>query len=670
MYGSVDISFKYKMYNPLFFHIRKAMLDDNIRFIFNVGGSSSGKSYSCAQAALIASLSDGCNILVLRKIGSSIRSTIYMDFETEVKRGGEVMQKIFTCYQNEIRNTLNGSRIDFKGLDNSEKIKGISQYKYIFCDELTEFDLEDFNQLRKRMRGMRGQKMICCFNPISELHWIKKDILDKETWEEMPCYLSLPLKIPFATEKLTKVTSKHKNKERYLINPINGQRELHPSDMLLLKTTYLNNFWVVGSPDGKYGYYDRQAIADFDKDKENNYNYYRIYALAEWGVLKTGGEFLYNFNENVNVSDLSYRANVPIRLSVDNNVLPYISVGFWQLDNNILYQIHEIAAEEPDNTVVKAAIKVCEYLDSLCYRDVVIIHADASTKSRNTIDEHNKSFIDKFADVIIGMGYNVILSMPKKNPSVSMSCEFVNKLLVDRRMIINRSCKSSILDYLNAKRDANGGMLKKKIKYKATGQTYEQWGHFTDTLRYVGTYAFANEYVKFSATRSRNPLKQTDYKFYNILPSGEKLKYVEIYPNIDQSMVIVSAWSLNGKIYVDDIYFSSDKYDISKIPDDIVSGEVTVVVGATNKKSVSEIREKYEANPYVFIRGKRDRGHYTEKVDSWLPFIKESLFFNKDISEDALNNMLDYNGEAYYEVLTALSTLCERIVNENTLKAS
>lgn len=673
MSGDVDISFNYKMFNPLFFHIRKAMRDDNIRFIFNIGGSSSGKSYSCAQAALVASLSDGCNILVLRKVGSSIRSTIYMDFETEIKRGDGVMQKIFSCYQNEIRNNLNGSRIDFKGLDSSEKIKGISQYKYIICDELTEFDLEDFNQLRKRMRGMRGQKMICCFNPISELHWIKKEIIDKETWEEMPNYLTLNLKIDFTTERLTKVTSKHKNKDRFIINPNTGKKEIHPSDMLLIKTTYLNNFWVVGSPNGKYGYYDRQAIADFEKDKENDYNYYRIYALAEWGVLKTGGEFLYNFDENINISDVSYNSEIPIRLSVDNNVLPYISVGFWQLDKdkNTLYQIHEIAAEEPNNTVTKAAVMTCEYLDKLCYEDVVIIHADASTTSRNTIDDKNKSFIDKFSDVIIKMGYKVVLSLPKKNPSVSMSCEFVNKLLADRRMIIDRGCKNSILDYLNAKRDANGGMMKKRIRDKATGQSYEQWGHFTDTLRYVGTYAFSKEYIDFSATRSRNPLKQNDYKFYEVLPPEKNIKYVEIYPNIDQSMVIISAWGgHDSKIYVDNIYFSSEKYDISKIPEDIVSGEVTVVVGATNKKSVSEIREKYEENPYIFIRGKRDRGHYTEKVDSWMPFIKESVFFNKDISQEALNNMLDYNGEAYFEVLTVLSTLCERIVKETNSKAS
>lgn len=48
---------------------------------------------------------------------------------------------------------------------------------------------------------------------------------------------------------------------------------------------------MVGSPDGKYGYYDRQTISNYQWYKEHDYNYYRVYALGEWGSIKTGVSF-------------------------------------------------------------------------------------------------------------------------------------------------------------------------------------------------------------------------------------------------------------------------------------------------------------------------------------------------------------------------------------------
>ena len=652
-----DIAFSYSMFNPLFYHLRSATRNEDLRIIFNLGGSSSGKSYSSSQLALYLSLTQGCNILVLRKVGSSISRSIYMDFKKIINGG---LEPFFDCFQNEIRNKANKSVISFSGLDDSEKIKGISQYKYLILDELTEFELEDFKQLRKRMRGIKGQQMICNFNPISELHWIKTDVFDLEEWEELPTSLGQE---GSEIHKLSKITSKQVNKSRIIINPKTGAEEIHPSDMMILKTTYLNNFWVVGSPDGDFGYYDRQTVADFDKDRERDYDYYRIYALGDWGVIRTGGEFLYNFDENRNTAEVQYNPSLPIRLSVDNNVLPYISVGIWQLDDNKLYQIKEIAAEEPNNTVVKASEMVAEYLDSIDYRDIVIIHADASTTARNTIDEQKQSFIDKFADVLLKRGYQISMCLPKKNPSVSMSCEFANKLLSDSRIVVDRSCKKSILDYLNSKRDANGGMIKKRVKDKQTGQTYEQWGHFTDTLRYVTVFTFQEEYVNFSALRNRNPIQENEYKFFDKLPVGEKMSYTEIYPNINGYMVVICSEYINNKIYVTDILLDAP-YKSGAFNTELVRGEVCVIMNPSNLKVAKEIRLASE-DKEVWVKGRRDKGKHAEKADRYIPYIKENVYLHKDVGEDVITNILDYNGVSSYEVVCAMATMCERIIGEN-----
>lgn len=113
MSRTVGIEFSYRLFNPLFYHIKYCMENDDLRIILNIGGSSSGKSFACAQAALYASLREGCNILVLRKVGSSVNRSIYMDFETVIKSWGSSIRSVFECVHNEIRNKINGSKISF-----------------------------------------------------------------------------------------------------------------------------------------------------------------------------------------------------------------------------------------------------------------------------------------------------------------------------------------------------------------------------------------------------------------------------------------------------------------------------------------------------------------------------------------------------------------------------
>lgn len=81
------------------------------------------------------------------------------------------------------------------------------------------------------------------------------------------------------------------NEPKQIMNVRTKEIVEHPGDTVLIQSTYLNNFWVVGSPDGTYGYYDEQCVADFEKDRINDPDYYNVYALGEWGVIRTGSEF-------------------------------------------------------------------------------------------------------------------------------------------------------------------------------------------------------------------------------------------------------------------------------------------------------------------------------------------------------------------------------------------
>lgn len=329
------ITFDYRKFNPNFHHLKKALKDDDIRFIFLIGGSSSSKSFSVAQAILLFCLSDGYNTRVYRKTGATIADSIYKAFKEAANSLG--ISKAFDYRENAIK-CFNGSYITFSGLDDPEKIKGLESYQFVVCEELSDFAEADFKQIKKRLRGRLGQKIISMFNPISEEHWIKKNVFDKEDLHEVDNYLygiKNTLTGDVLPKEYTTITKKLINSPRIITNPRTGEEEVHAPDTLILKSTYLNNFWVVGSPDGTYGFYDRQAVADFEKDKNRDYNYYRIYALGDWGSIRTGGEYLYAFDAGKHRGNYPYDSKTPIHISVDNNVLPYITVTLWQKTTTI-----------------------------------------------------------------------------------------------------------------------------------------------------------------------------------------------------------------------------------------------------------------------------------------------------------------------------------------------
>jgi phage terminase large subunit len=134
----------YKRFNPNFHHLKLALGNDDIRFIFMYGGSSSAKSFSAAQAFLLECISNGYNTMVFRKTGATIVDSIYKTFQEAAK---SLHIDTFFKFQENLIRCFNGSYIRFKGLDDPEKIKGLESYQYVFCEEISEFDESDLKNL-------------------------------------------------------------------------------------------------------------------------------------------------------------------------------------------------------------------------------------------------------------------------------------------------------------------------------------------------------------------------------------------------------------------------------------------------------------------------------------------------------------------------------------------
>lgn len=233
---------------------------------------------------------------------------------------------------------------------------------------------------------------------------------------------------------------------------------------------------------------------------------YEVFVMGNWDVqLKTGGEFWKNFELEHHIGPVDTDPEHTIHVSVDNNVHPYIAISIWQMHRTDIgwdvEQIGEIAARDPRNTATAAGRKVLRFLKRCDYNlSKVYVYGDPTTRSRNTIDDNKKTFLDKFTDKI-RTRYETQKRMFRKAPPVSMTGDFINEIYENEifgiRITIGEHCKASINDYIETKEDKDGGVLKLRTKDPKTEITYEKHGHFTDTKRYFMVKAFYSEYTQF-----------------------------------------------------------------------------------------------------------------------------------------------------------------------------
>lgn len=645
----------FRSFNPNGWQLLRFMRDPAIRFIVLYGGSSSAKSYSAAQVILMMTMFDGENTLIFRKVGASIEKSIYEDFRVSCKQLN--MEDHFRFTRNSIRCTYNGARIDFSGLDDPEKIKGISNYKRVHLEELSEFEESDFKQIRKRLRGKDGQQISATFNPIRETHWIKKSWFDGEKWHDISMRVTIDGNtIP---ARYTEVKTLRMNEAKTYLNPRTGEMEDHAPDTVLIQSTYLNNFWVVGSPDGTFGYYDEQCVADFEKDKITDPDYFRIYALGEWGVIRTGSEFFGSFNTGRHTAPTAYDTDYPIHVGVDNNVLPYISVSFWQYiteDGKRVVQIGELCAETPDNTVKRAAKATAMRLRSMGYSGKVYLHGDASTRAANTIDDEKRSFLDLFIFTLEGEGVEVVDCVGNKNPSVAMTGEFINAIFEGHvpgiDITIGKECPVSIEDYLSVQKDANGAILKTKVKNKTTNQVYEEHGHLSDTFRYVVHDMLREEFTIFSNRRKRNIYARDGaIRFYN--PSSEGVavsrRVLYVLPNISGKFCLLEGWQVGDFWRIVDVVYH-DNTSTDEIADAITSRQADMCIVECGDAYYQFVR-KLRSTAGMPVRVCDEEHDPTRRIAATSDFVRSHVQFNETAANSSgdyaefVTHLLDYNAD-------------------------
>lgn len=278
----------------------KPYLKDRHRYLVLYGGAGSGKSVFAAQKVLATMVNQaGAVVVLIRKVAKTIRSSMYTQIKL-VARGLDIEHHL-SFYDGDQRITCsNGSVVISMGMDDREKVKSLAQPCLIWVEEATELDREDFQQLDLRLRGDHAEvlQMILSFNPVNKGHWIYK---------------------------------------RFFLKP--------DPKAVLVHSTFRSNMRL----DDNY----REVLEALRLQDEQ---YFKVYALGEWGDMRQGMIFNYSQVDEIPECDeviygLDFGFNNPtalVEVNIRENKLFVRELLYEQhLVNSELVSILKMALRKP-----------------------------------------------------------------------------------------------------------------------------------------------------------------------------------------------------------------------------------------------------------------------------------------------------------------------------------
>ena len=149
-----------------------------------LGGYGSGKSYHIALKIILKLMEEKRTALVVRNVYDTIKESCFALFkeilskadllsdETSYRRKKTDGKVIAVQSPMEIR-FPNGSRIIFKGMDNTEKIKSIHGVSIVWMEECSEIRYEAYTELLGRIREPNiTLHFIMSCNPVGKENWV------------------------------------------------------------------------------------------------------------------------------------------------------------------------------------------------------------------------------------------------------------------------------------------------------------------------------------------------------------------------------------------------------------------------------------------------------------------------------------------------------------------
>jgi hypothetical protein len=212
-------------------------------------------------------------------------------------------------------------------------------------------------------------------------------------------------------------------------------------------------------------------------------------------IAKTGGEFVHQFKRLEHVKKVKFMPSLPVHLSLDFNVAPYMTGICAQLIQPHLSKdgrgklrfFREYCLASPKNkTAAIGTALVQEFGPKM--QEGLYFYGDPGGKKKQTITTEFKNEFEALEKPLRKWIHNTSDRVLGSYPGVLKSRNFLNSLFAGvypYDIEIDESLKNLVHDLEYAKEDENGAMLKPRVKDPVTKQTYEKYGHCLDAMRYL-----------------------------------------------------------------------------------------------------------------------------------------------------------------------------------------
>lgn len=159
------------------------MFDWDYETYLLVGGYGSGKSYHVATKIILKCLEEKRRVLVVREVFDTIYESCFALF-CEILQSMNIYTEDRAVYRRSRNKVMaqkapmqirfpNGSRIIFKGMDNPEKVKSITDISIVWIEECSEVKYAGYMELLGRIRTPdKSMHFILSCNPVGRENWV------------------------------------------------------------------------------------------------------------------------------------------------------------------------------------------------------------------------------------------------------------------------------------------------------------------------------------------------------------------------------------------------------------------------------------------------------------------------------------------------------------------
>lgn len=476
----MEIEWDWDIVNPHF----KPLIPKEDRYLIMYGGRGSSKSDFAAKLLIYNCLThDHFRCIMIRKIQAKVKESCYRNLKDLIIELG--LYDLFTFTETpvpRINCKHNGNFFVGAGTDNISSIKSTKDPSCVWWEEDVP-DEDDFITVTTSLRTLKAPYIqeIFSINPECEGDY-------KELWFFRQFF------------------AKHYENGEMTFSDL-SEIEI---EGLMVKVP----FTVHHSTHDNNPHLPDQYRAMLMGLKETNPYYYDVYTRGRWGTRIVEGRFYKQFDQGKHTfRGDRYTPNIPLHISFDFNVQPYVSLSIWHIIGKRMICVDEIAAREPDNST-KGLCKL--FRDKYRkHEGGLFIYGDATGKKEGTDKEkgHNDwSIIMKEL-----AAFHPQKRVPKANPSVAMRGNFINAIFQsneqDLSIEINEKCTHLTNDLLFGKQASDGTKFKERAKDKETGISVEKYHHFSDNMDYLVVKAFQEEYNTFKSSASHSYEAGSDKTF-------------------------------------------------------------------------------------------------------------------------------------------------------------